>query len=138
MAVKKKVVPGLTQRIDPDDFWRMRDAIKDHEAVDEAYRDWIQKWCKEQGIYLNQIKDPLSGRCVMDDGTEKILPKEAINEARDQFATVVKKIRMVDMVVEEIARKYNTYPDLIDPRTGEIRNGQVKVAPCKRKKAKAC
>lgn len=108
------------RRIEGADFWEMYELLKTLEKAQDTYREWLRDKAKSEGCYSDQIKRAEMGLIVNDKGEKKRCSAEFIADARAEQKKLQGPIDALRTKREEIAKKYKTWPDLIDEKTGEI------------------
>lgn len=131
MAEKKE------KRIRGVDYWNLLGALK---KIDDAKEVW-QKWCrttaKKLGLYLDEVNfvtGAISKQIVTvdADGSSKVetavtdhIDQKHVDEGQAQFAKVEAVAKTAQRLLETTAKKYRTYEDCIDPKTGVITGDEI-------------
>jgi hypothetical protein len=137
-----EVKTKATKRISGGDYWLLHNKLEELDKAREEYQEWLHKEARENQVYADQIENVKTGRAREDDGggaitcpkcainfwiggTIKRLDDEFIKKATSRFNDVIQKDKDVQDTLVALAKKHHTWPDLINPKTGEINDEDV-------------
>lgn len=121
-----------TRRIAGESYWKLNGLVEKYEDAVKALREAARAKARELKLYpdqpnfnTGQIVHPLDGTKVIGRMDMKVL---------DWYQKELAKVEAVQIEArearKEIARRVDTFPDLIDAATGELTDeGVVKVDP---------
>ncbi len=113
------------RRISGPDFWAIYDLLKKLEDAQAVHKEWLRDTDKKEGCYSDQIQRAETGLIVNDKGEKSRASAEFIAEARAQLKKLDGPVKALRNKREEIAKKYNIWPDMINEATGEISDEEI-------------
>ncbi len=113
------------RRIEGADFWGLYDMFKKLEDAQDAYREWLRNKARNEGCYSDQIQRAETGLIINDKGEKTRCSDEFITEARAEQKKLEKPSKALRTERERLAKKYKTWPDLIDEPTGTIADEDI-------------
>ena len=126
MAEKKK----KQRRIKGEHYWTLQNMLKELKKLNKELTEWQQEQAAELEVYPDQINwaigaiyDPLTeiedGRVVRGKIISRI-PYELLQESKEKTKAIEEQDAAIVEYREEIANKLDTWPNMIDFKTGEI------------------
>jgi hypothetical protein len=123
-------VADKKKRIKGNHYWELYNAVDAKEKKEEELKEWARKKAKELGLYPFQPNFEL-GIIRDKDGSGRVvgnLEFDVMDEAQKEVEKIKEEEEKVKKITHDLARKYGTWPDLIDPATGEIQDSDIETA----------
>lgn len=116
------------RRICGKNYWLLHDMGEKLGKAQEKYQEWIRKAARKHNCYADQLENSLTGKVVDDNGKIIRLGDKFINEAEKEFKKLNVIAKEVGALKVKLAHEYDTWPDLIDIKTGRISDAEVSEA----------
>ena len=119
-----------SRRVSGKDFWAMYGKAEDVDKAKGKYGDALIKLAREHGLYQDQIRNARTGLMIDDAGKKQRAPDGFI-EAVDTMPERHNLQLAIDALADElnkVAKKYDVWPDVLDPGTGCINDDDIEKA----------
>lgn len=128
------------KRINPRNYWRLRNGLSEFEDAQKAWREWCEKKAEEMDLFpdcvnfITGVITKLIGVMTTAKGETKDvrefvrrmdLDDPILVEAKKEFAKVQKAGASVEKILVSTAELYRVEPDCINPKTGAITGGDT-------------
>jgi hypothetical protein len=107
------------KRVAGELYWKMYDKVLEIQEEGKKIKEWMQDEIKKLNLYADQV-DFNTGKVVNDDSQITRLPQSVLEELRTRRVAIDRLSLDLDQLVRNAALRARVYPDMINPKTGEI------------------
>ena len=111
------------KRMRAKDFWELYDLNERLVKLKSEFSEELRTLSKTLGFYVDQVVNAVTGLVIVEDdsGKQVRLRHKELQALGEKYEKQLKTVALsLEKTLVKLSKRYNTFPDAINQRTGEI------------------